>query len=616
MESFVLISFILYMAITASLTSLIYNTTPNQLSADAVANKNATITETESGITVTNNTTNVSTPGVFFGKLSRANGQILNGDIPLLHNMKTTLIVRGRSVGSANAFLYVGSGSNLIGRSHVLGSSLATITVEFTVTDADVDKVQIGVLLADAQQGDQFMITSVQCYQETAFINTSGISSAQSVTGCKRVMTSVNLQTEMPSSTSGAMILLNSDATINLPIHDESGSDLNDGTNYELFYNFSRTGSVVRMNSNASDVFFRGLLVYTGGYTSMPTTNESIRLTTNSTVGDHLQLTYYDRNWLVNGSLAVGTDISVVDADALAPLITFTSITSFINQPSITVTGTIASDGGAEVLSAGYCWSTTPTPTIFDSIHRQLAVPVGDVSFNISSVEPFDVVLYGRLFATNGIGTSYASDEQTFQTGLCLVEGTMILLADGTEKLVEQIGYNDELMVWDFDNATFASARPLWIKQPGTAISINHLEFSDGRKLDTVGHRIFNEEAESFTYPVFTPIGTHTFTADKTRPTLVTNETLMRTEPVRQYNIINHHHLNLFANGILTSCKYNNIYPICDMKFQKCERQTQLRDPRIPEIYHTGMRLAEQLVPIEDTMQYINRLEQRKLVQS
>lgn len=39
-------------------------------------------------------------------------------------------------------------------------------------------------------------------------------------------------------------------------------------------------------------------------------------------------------------------------------------------------------------------------------------------------------------------------------------------------------------------------------------------------------------------------------------------------EEVEYYNIITEKHMNLFAEGILTSCRYNNIYPFTDtMKF-------------------------------------------------
>jgi hypothetical protein len=45
---------------------------------------------------------------------------------------------------------------------------------------------------------------------------------------------------------------------------------------------------------------------------------------------------------------------------------------------------------------------------------------------------------------------------------------------------------------------------------------------------------------------------------------------------VEFYNIITDYHMNLFANGILTSCRYNNLYPIQNMKFVKDDRMNRV----------------------------------------
>jgi hypothetical protein len=82
--------------------------------------------------------------------------------------------------------------------------------------------------------------------------------------------------------------------------------------------------------------------------------------------------------------------------------------------------------------------------------------------------------------------------------------------------------------------------------------------------------------------------------------------------------------MNCFANGILTSCRYNNIYPIKDMKFIKDNRLN--KKPRwkvygdkfkpYPELtvqYLEGLRLYEQLdIPVEETVKYVTRLESLK----
>lgn len=156
----------------------------------------------------------------------------------------------------------------------------------------------------------------------------------------------------------------------------------------------------------------------------------------------------------------------------------------------------------------------------------------------------------------------------------CLIAGTPITLADGTTKPIEEITYDDNLLVWDFFNGCFASAKPSWIKIKQTVGVYNKLTFDNGATLGLVGkggsqgyHRIFNKQANMFTHTGVpeTPNGTITFAEDKSEPVLVSQELIYDT--VDYYNIITDKHFNLFANGILTSCRCSNLYKIENMKY-------------------------------------------------
>lgn len=156
----------------------------------------------------------------------------------------------------------------------------------------------------------------------------------------------------------------------------------------------------------------------------------------------------------------------------------------------------------------------------------------------------------------------------------CLIKGTLITLADGSKKPVEDITYDDELLVWNFYKGCFDKAKPRWIKIAQTASVYNKLTFDNGATLGLVGeggtqgyHRIFNEQARLFTHTGVpeTPVGTITFAEDCTKPKLVKQELVQ--EEVEFYNVITETHFNLFANGILTSCKNSNKYYIENMKY-------------------------------------------------
>lgn len=195
-------------------------------------------------------------------------------------------------------------------------------------------------------------------------------------------------------------------------------------------------------------------------------------------------------------------------------------------------------------------------------------------------------------------GTFKVTADGTITISLaCLIEGTQITLADGTTKAIEDITYDDELLVWNFYEGKFDVAKPTWIKVAEVAPRYNLVKFSNGVDIGFVGaggekgyHRIFNKEAGAFTHTGCkdTPNGTTTFAQDKTFPTVVSQEVVEK--EVKFYNVITDKHYNLFANGILTSCRLSNNYYIKDMKY-----------------------VGEKLISDEQEKAYFERIEQLKM---
>jgi hypothetical protein len=196
---------------------------------------------------------------------------------------------------------------------------------------------------------------------------------------------------------------------------------------------------------------------------------------------------------------------------------------------------------------------------------------------------------------------------------ICLVEGTMITMADGSYKAVEDVRYDDLIRVWNFDLGEFSEALPVFVKREETHHEHNRFTFSDGTVLRTVGHHVFNKQAGAFTMLVrdTTPVGTITVNELGEEVTLVSKETIQ--EPVKFYNVWTQYHLNLFADGILTSNRFNNIYPIQDMKFVKDSRALRPLEEfaNIDPKYISGLRLQEQ--PKHYSAEYIKDYIDNKL---
>lgn len=183
------------------------------------------------------------------------------------------------------------------------------------------------------------------------------------------------------------------------------------------------------------------------------------------------------------------------------------------------------------------------------------------------------IALEGTTQASVSDFTGYTGTE-TMPDYICLIEGTLVTLADGTTKTIEDITYDDELLVWNFYDGKFDKAKPCWVTKPQIAHEYNLCKFSNGVEIGFVGqggdigyHRIYNDELKSFTHTGVkeTSIGTHTFAQDSSKPTLI--EQHIVNKQVKFYNVGTEKHINIFTNGILTSSRISNKYAIENMKY-------------------------------------------------
>jgi len=599
-------------------SSLIYNNSAEELFLDAQNNKNVTITQNSSSITVVANNSRDKTPGIFFGN-TRENGI----NIPILQNVLTTIVVTGYC-SSGSAFIYAGHNHKyFVPRSNLLLSTSSTITVNFKITDPLVTEINVGILFSGAKKDDQFVISSFKLYQELPIINTPYLSAVNAYfsnwTG-GGTTGGIVTTTDLSSVSSGSVVIIedsttNSTSTIILPT-----TSVQNGTTYKLLYTTS--------TNNVNLVLLAGSNSIIGQYfnsvvETVPSSN-IIGINFNASVADNFNLIFYNTVWYITAFVADDTIPTI--STTCVPIVENGALTPNSFAPHLDILqGTITNAWGADLTSVGFCInlaSNSSLPTTSDTtIVRSILPNATSFSFDSPITTPFfstnlDTDLYGRRYVVSSYGVGY-SPVVTFQVTQCLLKGTNITLADGSNKLIENIDYNDELLVWDFDNGCFSLAKPLWIKKEELCRIHNKLVFSDGSILKTITqHRIFNKEKGMFTYPMSddTPIGTTTFNKYGNEVKLVSKDVV--TENNTHFNVITDYHINLFAENILTSCRYNNIYPIVNMRFQfpptpKTRTQSKLlwkEDYGIPKKYYDGLRIAEQQIQLSDSKQYIDRL--------
>lgn len=281
-----------------------------------------------------------------------------------------------------------------------------------------------------------------------------------------------------------------------------------------------------------------------------------------------------------------------------------------LSNPTGNVTFTIA---GVEATSSGYQLVVTESGSGGSASIKYKDGTSADVSAgtyqNVVSIEDVHYSAnplydYGYdLKDANGISKTIpyilTSDSTlNISSTECLIEGTQITLANGSTKAIEDITYDDELLVWNFYAGRFDTAKPKWIKIAAITPRYCLAKFSNGAEVGLVGHvepngwvyhRIFNKEAGKFTWTgcADTPNGTMTFAQDGTFPTVISQEVVEK--PVKYYNVITDKHYNLFANGILTSCRLSNKYRIEDMRY-----------------------IGEKLISDEQEKAYFDRIENKR----
>ena len=173
------------------------------------------------------------------------------------------------------------------------------------------------------------------------------------------------------------------------------------------------------------------------------------------------------------------------------------------------------------------------------------------------------IVLEGDSEASSTDGFTESSD-LNLQYRMCFTENTIISTKSG-DKPVQDITYDDDILVWNFDDGKLDYVKPIFIKQEQTSNSYWRVTDEDGKTVNLVGsngksHRLYNKRTHLFEYP-------------QDIPECKCEEIH---ESVKYYNIVTAYHFNCYANGILTSKRYSNmLYPITDeMKYDKTVKHT------------------------------------------
>ncbi len=146
-------------------------------------------------------------------------------------------------------------------------------------------------------------------------------------------------------------------------------------------------------------------------------------------------------------------------------------------------------------------------------------------------------------------------------TSNCLIEGTKIMLWDGSTKNVEDITYNDLLLVWNHETGTYGYEYPAWIEKAGKVSQYTKVTFSDGTELKIASdHRLFSKRLNKYANinSGELHIGDEVVSLKDGLDyvSIVSIETV--NEEANYYHVITTRYFNMIAEGLLTTYEIND----------------------------------------------------------
>ncbi|MBR6505880.1 hypothetical protein IKT18_03570 [Candidatus Saccharibacteria bacterium] len=277
---------------------------------------------------------------------------------------------------------------------------------------------------------------------------------------------------------------------------------------------------------------------------------------TNMTIDNLSTGTYYVKVYGVDAAGNTATSSEIANCSTSSGHCSRSSSVPMQWRFNVTNNLTNLNSNGASTALIGSTYTATLSTSSFGrSLPRTITVVMGGTTLSSGSDYTYNSNS-GQISIPNVSGdiTITAS-----ASGGCLVEGTLVELADGTKKPIEKITYDDLLLVWSYEDGEIAERYPVWIEKEAEAASYRKIEFSDGTILKTVaGHGVFSVELNRFVSvdnPKEFYVGTHIYKLNNSKtlePVEVVNISIIN-EKTKYYHVVSTDFYNIFTNNMLTT---------------------------------------------------------------
>lgn len=185
-------------------------------------------------------------------------------------------------------------------------------------------------------------------------------------------------------------------------------------TEATLISQISASSGGIISNSGASNITSRGVCY--SKTNTIPTildtkTNNGtgIGQYTSSLINLSSNTKYYIRAYATNGvGTAYGDVKSFTTTVAAIPVISSTTAATFISLATAISGGNVINESGASITSRGVCWSSTTSSPTLVNLKTVDGTGIGTFTSSLTNLAP-GTTYYVRAYATNSVGTAYAS---------------------------------------------------------------------------------------------------------------------------------------------------------------------------------------------------------------
>ena len=320
--------------------------------------------------------------------------------------------------------------------------------------------------------------------------------------------------------------------------------------------------------------------------------------------GDTTNYTYSNTNLNVNNNDSYTTTITPVtgrDIDTVTVTMGGVDITSMYNTSNRTltinqVTGNIEINVTTKLKTytitysgSNYTHTNNATTITHGSTYTATVTASNNYTINSITVNMGGTNITSSAVNNNQINIASVTGNITINvttqssgggtTDPCLVEGTKVLLYDGSTKNIEDIRYNDLLKVWNHDLGKYDYEYAGWIEKASTTNSYTKITFEDGTILKIVGgHSLFSKKLNKYVNVTSgeLEIGDEVVKLNNGIEYVRVSNIEVVNEEVKYYHVISTRYFNLIANNILTTYEiFDNISNFMDfgenLKWQNTE---------------------------------------------